>query len=66
MTWQSIFKSGKMYQVEIVRAVLAERDMNPVIIDKLGVHNLGHFEVHVPVEHVLQAIKIINDDISFS
>ena len=64
--WQNVFTSDLPYRAEIVRAVLEENDLNPVLVNKKDtLYQIGHYEVHVVQEDVLKAIKIIKDDICF-
>jgi hypothetical protein len=66
-TWQTIYKSSLEHQVAIVRDVLAGADISAVIIDKKDHnYNMGVFEVRVNQEHVLRAIKLIQDEIDFA
>ena len=64
--WQRVFSDMFEYRAEIVVAVLEDKGLQPVKISKRDTaYQLGHFEVHVPPEEVIRAIKIINDDIKF-
>lgn len=64
--WQKVFTSDFPYRAEIVKAVLEDNNLSPVLIDKKDtVYRIGHYEVHVAPENVLKAIKIIKDDICF-
>ncbi len=63
--WQSVFKDNKEHRVEIVKAVLEDSDMNPVLINKKVVYGFGDCEILVAPDHVMRAIKIIKEDIKF-
>ncbi len=64
--WQSVYRDQLQYRAEIVKAVLQDYDMNPVLLSKMdSSHYIGHYEVHVAPDHVMRAIKIINDEIQF-
>ncbi|MDN4166077.1 DUF2007 domain-containing protein [Cytophagales bacterium LB-30] len=64
--WKKVFEAPILHRAEIVKAVLEDHDMFPVIIDKKDSSYLfGHYEVMVEADHVLRAIKIIEDDIRF-
>lgn len=65
--WQSVYRDEQEYRAEIVRAVLDDNDMNPVLLNKKdsAYQFLGHFEVLVAPDHVIKALKIINDEIRF-
>lgn len=64
--WQKVFTTEIVYRAEIVKAVLEENGLSPVIINKKDhAYQIGHYEIHVAPEDVLKAIKIIKDDICF-
>lgn len=65
--WQKVFSDKQEYRAEIVRAVLEDKGLNPVLISKQdsSIHNWGYFEVHVEPTNVLSALQIIKDDIKF-
>jgi len=64
--WQKVYEDNLAYRAEIVKAVLEERDMNPVIMDKKdSADQLGNFEIYVSPEHTLQAIRVIKEEIRF-
>lgn len=64
--WKKVFETPILYRAEIVKAVLDDQQMFPVIVSKKdSSYLMGHYEVLVDVEHVLNAIKIIQDDIRF-
>lgn len=64
--WLKVFTSESTYRAEIVKAVLEENDLNPVLINKKdAAYQIGHYEIYVAPEDVLKAIKIIKDDIRF-
>lgn len=65
-TWQKVYEDTVSYRSEIVKSILEEHDLNPVLVNKKdNAYHFGHFEVHVTSDHVLKAIKIINDEIKF-
>lgn len=64
--WQKIYTDAKQHRAEIVQAVLADSGLHPVIVNKQdGAYRFGNYEVHVPADDVIRAIKIIKDDIKF-
>ena len=64
--WQTVYKSRLLHKAEIVKGVLNEKDLNPIIIDKQdSAIKIGYFEVLVNSEEVLRAIKIIENEINF-
>ncbi|MFK7952518.1 MAG: hypothetical protein AB8B73_06700 [Ekhidna sp.] len=65
--WQSIFKDAREHRAEIVKAVLDDMGMNPVLINKtISQYGMGNFEIFVAPEHVIRAIKTIKEDINFA
>ncbi len=67
--WQKVYSTDLKYRAEIVRAVLEDQEMHPVIVDKQDtmyqVASWGTVEIYVAPENVLRAMKIIRDDIRF-
>lgn len=65
--WQTIFRTDQAWQAEIVKAVLEDNNMTPVIISKRdsSYNNFGQYEVHVAADDVLRALQIIKNDIDF-
>lgn len=64
--WQKVYQDNNHYRAEIVRSVLEENEMNPVLLSKRdSAYQLGHFEILVAPDQVMMAIKIINDKIQF-
>ena len=67
--WQRVYSTNQKHRAEIVRAVLEDQEMHPVIVDKQDqmyqVNHWGTVEIYVAPENVLRAMKIIRDDIRF-
>lgn len=66
--WTVVYKSQISSRAEIVKSVLVERAIDAVIVNKKDstLHlNNGQIEVQVQKSQVLEAMKIINDEISF-
>jgi hypothetical protein len=65
--WQPVFSTDQPHRAEIVKAVLDEHHMNPVLINKKDsyYHNFGEIEVNVSSEFTLRARQIIENDIDF-
>jgi hypothetical protein len=64
--WQKVYTTDLHYRAEIVKAVLAEHDIQAVVVDKQdSAYHFGHIEVYVAPAQVLVAIKIIEDGIDF-
>ena len=64
--WQKVYQNPQQYRAEIVKAILEEHDLDPVLVDKKdSAYQFGHFEVHVAADNVIRALKIINEEIRF-
>lgn len=66
-TWKRVYKTKDRVKAEIVKDVLEDRGISAVLVNKQDSSYviLGEFEIHVPVDNIMEAIKIINDDINF-
>lgn len=66
--WTVVYKSTISSRIEIVKGVLTDRGINAVIVNKRdsALHlSYAQNEVQVQREQVLDAMKIINDEITF-
>lgn len=64
-SWQKVYSDKLEHRAEIVKAVLEEHGIQPVLVNKKDTaYHWGQFEIHVSPDEVIQAIKIINDDIT--
>lgn len=64
--WQKVYQDNLQYRAEIVKAILEDHQMNPVLLNKKDfAYHFGYFEVLVAPEHVINALKIINEEIEF-
>ncbi|MEM9673153.1 MAG: hypothetical protein ACFB15_15140 [Cyclobacteriaceae bacterium] len=64
--WQKVFSTQQRYQAEIVKAVLEDHNLNPVLVDKQDrAYHFGLIEVYVAPDCVISSLKIIRDDIRF-
>lgn len=64
--WKRIYHTKQAYRAEIVKAVLEDNGMQPVLINKKDSnYHFGYYEIYVAPDFVLPAIKIINDEITF-
>lgn len=65
--WQKVYSSGMPHRAEIVKAVLEDNGLTPVVVNKQDslYKNFGNYEVLVKTDEVLKAMKIITDDILF-
>ena len=63
--WQRVFSHELGYKAQLVRSVLEESGLNPVLLSKKdsSYNNFGLFEIYVSPDHVLKAIRIINDNL---
>ena len=63
--WQKVFSTPLLHKAEIVKGVLEEHNLNPVIFDKQdSMYKFGYFEVMVSPDEVIKAIKIIENEIN--
>ncbi|MFT6866887.1 MAG: hypothetical protein ACJA08_001725 [Cyclobacteriaceae bacterium] len=61
-----VYQDSQAYRAEIVKAVLDDFDLQPVIVNKQdAAYQFGYYEIHVAPENVIRAIKIINEEIRF-
>jgi len=64
--WQKVYQDNLEYRAEIVRAVLEDQELQPVLVNKKDSnYQFGYYEVQVAPDQVMKALKIINDDIKF-
>ena len=64
--WQVVFQSRLLHKAEIVKGILEEFDLNPVIVEKQdSMVKIGNFEVLVNPDEVIKALKIIENEIKF-
>ncbi|NJO03994.1 MAG: DUF2007 domain-containing protein [Bacteroidia bacterium] len=65
--WKKVYSNQDAYRVEIVRAILTEHALDPVVIDKRDSAYGGAFdgesEIYVQSERFDQALQIIADEI---
>ena len=62
-----VYGSKEEYKVEIVKDVLFDRGLEPVIVNKndTAYNIFGQYEVYVAPEHAVRAIRVIENDIQF-
>ena len=64
--WQTVYQDELEYRVSIVHDVLKDREIDAQVLTmKDYAHGFGHFEVRVPADQVLLAIRIIEKYIQF-
>ncbi len=65
--WQKVFETENNIRASMVRDLLKEKGLNPIIVNKKdsSLNNFGQIEILVPPEDVLRALKLINEDLNF-
>ena len=64
--WVSVYTTPAAHRAEIVKAVLEEEELNPVIINKKdSSYKFGYYEVLVVEEEAVEAAQLIRDEIEF-
>jgi len=64
--WQRVYVTNTKYRAEIVKAVLEDNHLSPVLVDKQDTsYHFGSVEIYVAPDEVINALKIIENDISF-
>lgn len=64
--WQRIYQDQQQYRAEIVKAILEDHDLDPVLVDKKdSAYHFGYYEIHVSADQVIRALRIINEEIKF-
>ena len=63
--WQRVFSNDQRHRAQLVQSILEEFGLNPVLLSKKdsSYNNFGSFEIYVCPDQLLQAIKVINDNI---
>jgi hypothetical protein len=61
--WQKVYENEIAYKAEMVKSILTENDLHPVLVNKKdsAYNNFGKFEIFVSPDQVIRALKIIND-----
>ncbi len=58
--WSKVFESGQQFQVEIIKGMLKEHDIEAVSLNKQdSAYHIGAVELYVPVEDAFRAKQII-------
>ncbi len=65
--WQKVFETENNIRASMVRDLLKEKGLNPIIVNKKdsSLNNFGQLEILVSPEDVLRALKLINEDLNF-
>lgn len=65
-SWQTVFKTKLSHQAEIVKDILVGENIPAVVMNQQDyAYKIGHFEVRVESHDVMQAVRIIENDIQF-
>ena len=66
-SWQKVYYTENEYRAKIVRDILHESGLNPVILNKKdrSLNDFGGFDVVVKPDEVIQALKIVDEEIRF-
>jgi predicted glycosyltransferase len=66
-SWVKVFENQNQIRAEIVKGVLEENGISAVVMNKKETvyHVFGTYEVLVPNENVLEAMKLIQNEITF-
>lgn len=66
-TWKKVYANQLAYKAEIVKGLLEEKGLSPILLNKqdssYGIHSFGNYEVHVIDEEVLEAKHLIENQI---
>lgn len=61
--WTKIYTSAQQFQVELIKGLLKEHDIESVSLNKQdSVYHIGSIELYVPVEDAFRAKQIIEID----
>jgi hypothetical protein len=64
--WQKVYTALISHHAEIVKGVLETHGIPAVVMNrKDSSYHFGHFEVMVPADNTIEALKIISDEINF-
>jgi len=65
--WIIVFESKQEYKATIVQDVLADRNFDPVIVNKkdTAYSIFGQYEVHVAPVHAVRARRVVENEIKF-
>jgi len=65
-SWQKVYQSNLEHKASIVKSILDEHDLDPVVLSKKdSSYQIGLFEVPVAPDNVMKAVKIIEEQIDF-
>lgn len=64
--WVSVYTTPMAHRAEMVKAILEEEGLSPVIVDKKdSSYKFGYYEVYVSEEEALIAANKISNEIKF-
>ena len=63
--WQKVFSNDQSHKAQVVKSILEQSGLNPVLMSKKdsSYNNFGLYEIYVSPDYVIQALKIIDDNI---
>ena len=60
INWKKAYSDSLLYRIEIAKAVLADNDIDSVVVNKQdSAYLFGEIELYVPQNELLKAINII-------
>jgi hypothetical protein len=60
--WIVIYSSAQLYEAEMVRSIMADNEIECVIINKKdSTYGFGEIEVYVPTEEAFKAKQLIRE-----
>ena len=64
--WQTVYRTTLPHQAEIVKGVLTNEGLSAIVLNLQDhAYKFGRVEVKVEADHVLRALKIIEEEIRF-
>jgi hypothetical protein len=64
--WVSVYTTQAAHRAEIVKSILEEEELSPVIINKKdSSYKFGYYEVLVVQEEAVEAANLIRNEIEF-
>jgi hypothetical protein len=65
--WQPVYTTPMPMRAELIKVILEEHGISTVIVNKQdsAYKAFGDFEIHVPRNEVIKAIKILENEVEF-
>jgi hypothetical protein len=61
--WVLIYTSNKMYEIEILKGLLLENNIESFVMNKQdSLYLIGEVELHVPIDDMLKAKIILSEN----